>query len=258
MAVPKSARLVAAEALGSRARRLEFEMTDPARLGFVGGQFIIIDTGMALASGRLAKRAYSMTSSDADQTRFELVARRMEGGVCSNYLHQLEVGSTLTFSGPWGKFLPDAASSSLTTWVVATDTGITAALGLLRAAAFRERLSRTTLLWLSPSSDDFISEAFVRERVSRAKLERELREVRVLSLPPVHHSERLDAGLAHFNALPWSAIPARAYLAGDGALLYPFARALALAGLAETQVAIESFFNVPPRKVEVSAAGDAK
>jgi len=55
-----------------------------------------------------------------------------------------------------------------------------------------------------------------------------------------------------------SGTPGRVYLAGDGALLYPFAHALALAGLAESEVAIESFFNVPVKKVGISAGGDAK
>jgi ferredoxin-NADP reductase len=257
MAVPKTARLIAAEDVGPRARRLEFEMTDPASLGFVGGQYIIIDTGLTLPSGKAAKRAYSIPSPDTDQSRFELVARRIDGGVCSNYLHQLAVGSTLKFSGPWGKFLPEPAASAAATWVVATDTGITAALGLIGAAAFRERLSRTTLLWLSPSADDFVPEGFVRERlVVGAGF---VCDLRVAALPPVHHPERLPVGLAHFDALRSEAgRPERVYLAGDGALLYPFASALAVAGLVESQVAIESFFNVPTKKVGVSAGGDAK
>ncbi|HMJ50667.1 MAG TPA: FAD-dependent oxidoreductase [Polyangiaceae bacterium] len=258
MAIPKSAQLIAAETVGPRARRLEFAMTDPAALGFVGGQYIIIDTGMVLASGKLAKRAYSIASSDADQTHFELIARRIDGGVCSNYLHQLEVGSTMKFSGPWGKFLPAPASGATSTWVVATDTGITAALGLLAGAAFADRLARTTLLWLSSSADDFVSDAFVRQRAEKAGPRGDLRDIRFGTLPPVHHPERIFAGLTHFEDLRRSATPERVYLAGDGALLYPFANALTLAGLAESQLAIESFFNVPVKKVDISAGGDAK
>jgi ferredoxin-NADP reductase len=258
MAVPKTARLIAAEAVGPRARRLEFEMAEPASLGFVGGQYIIIDTGLTLPSGKAAKRAYSIPSPDADQTRFELVARSIDGGVCSNYLHQLELGSTLKFSGPWGKFLPEPVPSAGATWVVATDTGITAALGLLRGTGFQERLARTTLLWLASSAEDFVSEAFVQARLTSDVGNGALRELRLGTLPPVHHPERLPVGLAHFEALRKQAAPDRVYLAGDGALLYPFASALALAGFAESQVAIESFFNVPTKKVDISARGDAK
>jgi ferredoxin-NADP reductase len=258
MAVPKTARLVAVETMSARARRLSFEMIDPAALGFVGGQYIIIDTGLTLPNGKAAKRAYSIASNDTDQRHFELVARRIDGGVCSNYLHQLELGATLTFSGPWGKFLPVPAPEGAATWVVATDTGITAALGLLNGAAFRERRARTTLLWLSPSVDDFVPEAFVRARAAGSVPMDALGDVRVGIIPAVHHPERLHAGLMFFDALRRSSSPERVYLAGDGALLYPFANALALAGLAESQVAIESFFNVPVKKVAISAGGDAK
>jgi ferredoxin-NADP reductase len=232
-------------------------MVEPSSLGFVGGQFIIIDTGMVRPSGLLAKRAYTMISSDTDQTRFELVARRMDDGMCSNYLHQMQLGSTLTFSGPWGKFLPAATSSSAATWVVATDTGVTAALGLLRSTAFCEQLSRTTFLWLSPSVDDFVSESFIRERVFGAKRKNDLSQMRVASLPPVHHPERVHAALAHFHALPWSAAPQRVYLAGDGALLYPLASAIGQ-GFPDAQVAIESFFNVPVKKVDIEGEKDKK
>jgi len=261
MAVPKSARLVAAETVGPRARRLEFEMTDPLELGFVGGQYIIIDTGKVLATGKLAKRAYSIASPDADQTRFELVARRIDNGVCSHHLHELEIGATLKFSGPWGKFLPpssEGARANGATWVIATDTGITAALGLIGASSFREQLAQTTLLWLTPSDDDFVSGEFVRRRAEKAGSAGGFQDVRLGALPPVHHPERVAAGLGHFEALQRSGTPERVYLAGDGALLYPFAHALALAGLAESEVAIESFFNVPVKKVGISAGGDAK
>jgi ferredoxin-NADP reductase len=258
MAVPKSARLIAAETLGAKGRRLAFEMIDPGELGFIGGQYVIIDTGLTLPSGKAAKRAYSIASTDADQRHIELIARHIEGGMCSSYLHQLEVGATLTFSGPWGKFLPAPAPQGAVTWIVATDTGITAALGLISGTAFRERRARTTLLWLSSHVDDFVSEAFVRGRVAELGPSGALGEMRVGALPPVHHPERVQAGLMFFQALLRSPAPERVYLAGDGALLYPFASALALAGLAESQVALESFFNVPVKKVGISAGGDAK
>jgi ferredoxin-NADP reductase len=262
MAVPKSARLLDADNVAPRSRRLTFEMTDPAELGFIGGQYIIIDSGLTLPNGKAAKRAYSIASSDADQTRFDLVARRIDGGICSNYLHELEVGATLKFSGPWGKFLPVSlevgAAATGSTWVIATDTGITAALGLVGGASFRERRAQTTLLWLSAGADDFVSRDYVCERLAALDASERLGDVRWGDLPPVNHPERVAAGLVHFDALRRTPPPERVYLAGDGALLYPFAHALALAGLAESQVAIESFFNVPVKKVGISAGGDAK
>jgi ferredoxin-NADP reductase len=246
MAVAKFARLIAAESVGPRARRLEFEMISPP-MGFIGGQFVVVDTGMALASGRLAKRAYTLSSPDGDQTRFELVARRIDDGVCSGYLHQIDIGTTVSFTGPWGKFTPGEARAEGATWIVATDTGITAALGLIRSEAFRARLSRTILLYLSPPGDDFVAEPFVRERLAQPIAAGARAELRIGALPPVHHPERLVAGLAHFQSMPWFDPPSSVYLTGDGALLYPFAEAVTGAGLSGTRVNIESFFNVPVR-----------
>jgi ferredoxin-NADP reductase len=247
MAVPKSARLVAAETVGPRARRLVFEMASPEAMPFVGGQFVVIDTGMALASGRLAKRAYSLCSPDADPTRFELVACRIDAGVCSGYLHEIEVGTTLSFTGPWGKFIPQKTPPAGPTWVVATDTGITTALGLMQSEGFRAFLPRTKLLYLAPSEGDFVTEGFVRDRLGPAIAAGAQCDLAIGALPPVHHPERLAAGLARFAAMPWSDPPSNVYLTGDGALLHPFAERIARAGLDRARVAIESFFNVPLR-----------
>jgi ferredoxin-NADP reductase len=251
VAVPKTAELVDAKAMGPSARWLELAMREPAHLGFIGGQYIIVDTGITLPSGKIAKRAYSVLSSDADQTRFELVVRRIGEGAASRFLHDLPVGSTLRFSGPWGKFLPEVPTASGTTLVVATDTGISAALGLLRATAFRPHLPRTTLLWLTPSADDFVPESFARARVPSGP------EIHVASVPPVGHPERAAAGLARLEPCFRQAPPKRVYLAGDGSLLYPFAEALRGAGLSESEVILECFFNNPAKKVGVSAGGDA-
>lgn len=55
------------------------------------------------------ERKYTPTSSDRDSERFDLVVkvyqpndRFSHGGKASQYLESLEIGSPLTFSGPWG------------------------------------------------------------------------------------------------------------------------------------------------------------
>ena len=253
MAPPKTARLIAAKSLGSHARWLEFECVEPAALGFVGGQYVIVDTGLPLPSGKVAKRAYSILSPDVHQGRFEIVARRLGEGPGSNYLHHLELGSTLTFSGPWGKFVPDpGAAPNEKTLVVATDTGVTAALGLFGASSFAPSRARATLLWLSPSPDDFVDESFVRSRAAADGA-----EVRIATVPRVGHPERIGAGLEQFEAAFGQTGPERVYLAGDGALLYPFADVLAKNAVSPSQVFLECFFNNPAKKIGVSSVGGA-
>src|SRR5947209_5097689 len=106
MAERKTARVVSARMEGN-ARLLELEPSAP--LGFVGGQYLIVDSGQLLPSGKAAKRAYSILSSDARQDRFQIAVKRIEGGPASNFLHAVEPGAEVPFSGPWGKFLPDDA-----------------------------------------------------------------------------------------------------------------------------------------------------
>src|SRR2546430_11598950 len=104
MAVVKTARLVAAENVGPKTRHFALEAEgDP--LGFAGGQYLIVDSGIVLAGGKIAKRAYSIVSADAEQTRFELAVRRQDPGPGSGYMHELALGATIKFSGPWGKFV---------------------------------------------------------------------------------------------------------------------------------------------------------
>ena len=150
MAIAKTARVSGSRRTGAGTRMLALETAAP--LGFIGGQYIIVDSGLVLPSGKAAKRAYSMLSNDADQTRIEIAVKRIPNGPGSAFLHRVEVGTTIRFSGPWGKLAPLAGVGGRTL-VIATDTGITAALGLVRSARFAALRPATLFVWLRPSPD---------------------------------------------------------------------------------------------------------
>ena len=162
MAIPKTARVIGSERLGEDARWVALQVDEP--LGWSGGQFVIVDSGLTLPNGKAAKRAYSPISDDSEQRRFELLVKRIPSGPCSGFMHELAVGDELRFTGPWGKMVP-AEGSRGPTLVIASDTGISAALGLVRGARFTALLPEATLIWLRPSSAYFVSDAFVQERV---------------------------------------------------------------------------------------------
>ena len=239
MAVAKTARVVSVESVGPRTRHLVLEM-EGAPLGFAGGQYVIVDSGIALPGGKVAKRAYSITSADSEQARFELAVRRHEDGPGSNYMHEQAVGATIKFSGPWGKFVAGEGDAHGPTLVVATDTGITAALGLVQGLAFRSRLPTTTLVWFSQSDDDFVPESFARERVPSG-----CGAFRVEKFPPVGRPER---GLVARDFVERFVGLERAFLAGDGDVITAMSDALVAKGLAEPRIAVECFFNNPAKK----------
>jgi ferredoxin-NADP reductase len=230
VAVQKEARIAHIVDLSETTRILELEPAE--QLDFVGGQYLIVNSGITLPDGKLAKRAYSILSSDARQERIVLAVRRLEGPG-SRWMHARAVGDVLPFSGPWGKFLADDARPRRTL-VLATDTGVTAALGLIRGRAFAPQHETAELVWLVEGDGYFLPEAFV-----EAALPAGVRFRRV-TVPPVGHAERpaaaeaVAAELRGFESV---------FLAGDGALLYPL-RDRWFGGEAR----IECFFNNPAKK----------
>jgi ferredoxin-NADP reductase len=239
MAVPRFARLAAATTLGPDTRLLELELTGEEPLGFLGGQYIIVDSGLTLPTGKAAKRAYSILSADTDQRRFQLASKRIPGGLASGFLHEIPTGTEIKFSGPWGKMVPTEAAAGATL-VVATDTGITAAIGLLGGRRFAALLSSTTLLWLRTSPDYFLPDDLVRSRLPGA-----LGSAEIGDLPPIDHPERISWVRGRTRALVQPARLAQAFIAGDGAVNYALLDDLIAAGVQATRDSVESFFNMP-------------
>lgn len=243
MAVAKTARVVRAERM-AEACVVELEVSEP--LGFVGGQYIIVDSGLTLPSGKAAKRAYSILSSDAEQQRIWLAVKRIPDGLASGFIHGLAPGATFSFSGPWGKLGPTPAELAATgegrTLVLATDTGISAALGLVRAARMRALLPSTMLVWLQVAGETFLPAAFVRGHIPLA-----CGVVRFGELPPVGHPERVPY-VRRLLADELAVSPlVRGYISGDGAVNYALLDDLVAAGVPATRDSVESFFNMPKK-----------
>lgn len=183
MAVAKTAQVLRAERLGPDTLLLDLCAAEP--LGFIGGQFLILDSRIILPSGKALKRAYSFLTSDTEQTCFQLAVKRIPGGLGSGFVHGLEAGADISFSGPWGKFFPrEGALGNIL--ILATDTGITAALGFLHATCFAPLLPQVLLIWLRASPDYFLPEAFVQERIPT-----NCGEVRIDTIPAVGQQERI-------------------------------------------------------------------
>jgi ferredoxin-NADP reductase len=238
VAIARQARVVRARDVGGATRLVELELAEP--LGFVGGQYVIVDSGRTLPSGKAAKRAYSILSSDEEQGRIELAVLRIPGGAVSGFVHEIEPGLEIRLSGPWGK-LGLAPRENGPILVLATDTGITAALGLVRSRRFAPLLDRSEVVWLREDGGDFLGDELVRERLGAAC------PLAIDALPPVDHPERV----AHTRALLRRRLGrgplAQALLAGDGAVNYALLDDLVAAGVPTTRDDVESFFNMPKK-----------
>jgi ferredoxin-NADP reductase len=239
MATPKSARVVRAERIGADTRLLELMPSEP--LGFIGGQYVIVDSGLVLESGKAVKRAYSILTGDREQERFQLAAKRISGGLGSGFIHELDVGADVRFSGPWGKFFPQNGARGRTL-VLATDTGISAALGLVQSVRFAPLLGSTVLIWLRPSPDFFLPEQLVRELVPPG-----CGETRVECIPPMGHPERIPHARDVFAKVLAKGALEQGFISGDGAVNYALLDDLVAAGVPATKDNVESFFNMPKK-----------
>src|SRR5688500_14423818 len=144
--VPATLRLVEAWELGPSTRVLEIERVDGAPFVSIGGKYIIVNTGVVSPEGKPAKRAYSLLPThhhgSLTSARCRLAVKRFGPGSCA--LHTAPLGTELSFSGPWGKLVPEGGLDAPTLFV-ATDTGITSALGV---AEQTDRRAALEVLWL--------------------------------------------------------------------------------------------------------------
>jgi ferredoxin-NADP reductase len=241
----RTARLVATACIGPHARLLTLALADGGELGFSGGQYIIVNTGVELPGGKLARRAYSILSEDRDQREFRIAVMRLADGPGSNQMHRLEAGAQLEFSGPWGKFVTTGVSRG-PRLVFATDTGITAALGLMRAQASRALSDHTEAVWFVVSDDYFLSHRF-----ARRALDGLCGSFAVAPAPAVGDPSRVTRAMDVLEQILGRGLPAEAYLAGDGAAIHPLRERLLAAGVAHENIHLEAFFNNPQRRAPV-------
>ncbi|HET6843742.1 MAG TPA: hypothetical protein VFK06_18985 [Candidatus Angelobacter sp.] len=168
-------------------------------------------------------------------------------------MHDLPVGAELSFTGPWGKFVPKQAMKSPagSTLVVASDTGITAAIGLLHASGFQPWANQTDFHWLIESDEYFLPELLVRQRIQTR-----CRNFTIQRIPAVGSSQR-DLWIEKFCQEITSRYPdignlQNVFLSGDGRIAFAMRESLTNAGVSNIQ--IETFFNHQEKKAEAKLA----
>jgi len=78
-----------------------FELVDPPVIEQRAGQYIQIT---APSPEGPVQRAYSMSSPPSDESHVQIVVRLVPEGIGSTYIHNLEEGEEVSFTGPYGEF----------------------------------------------------------------------------------------------------------------------------------------------------------
>ncbi len=82
-------------------RQVRFKLNEPAEIIQRPGQYIQVQ---APSSDGPVFRAYSISSPAYDKNAVELMVRLVPGGIGSTYIHNLQEGDPVAFTGPYGDF----------------------------------------------------------------------------------------------------------------------------------------------------------
>lgn len=83
-------------------KEIRFKLIEPDEISFGFGQYVQIQ---APSSEGPVFRAYSISSAIYDKNIVELNVRIIPGGLASTYLHNLQVGDPVNFTGSYGDFI---------------------------------------------------------------------------------------------------------------------------------------------------------
>ncbi len=207
MAQRRYAKVINRIELNEQSVLLDCEVIDNTDLNFRGGQYLIIDTGLTTQDGKAVKRAYSILSRDDEQRQFRLAVYQIQNGKGSCHMRHLPIGGEFDFSGPWGREAPEKPLSG-NVWVIASETGITSALGVINGKARKlGQINDLKLIWIKSSKAEFIPIQVLRELLPP---DFNFEDFVELNLP-----EQGSLSLKSLAHLPY---PDRAYIAGDGNL----------------------------------------
>jgi ferredoxin-NADP reductase len=229
---PKRLRIVGARWLGARTRALAVECIEGGAFERAGGKYVIVHTGVVFGE-KAVKRAYSLVPVQGGPHTYELVVKRLDGGPGSQALHGAPVGTELGFSGPWGKLVPEGGLGPRAL-LLATDTGITSALGIVEQHA--KELAE--VLWLREADDPFLDARLVRARVEQAGA-----RFVTAAIPEVSAPQRAAAAHALVDARVRELSPSLVIATGDGRVVHPLVERLC-----PTETRIECYFHNPEKK----------
>lgn len=237
---PKTLRIVAASTHHASTRVLQVECVEGAPFAAVGGKYVIVHLG-AGPGDRPIKRAYSLMPVHDMPERAQLAIKRLHGPG-SDALHTAAVGATLGFSGPWGKLIPEQGLHERSL-LVATDTGISSALGIVMQAAADDTTRPLEVLWLRSAQEDFLDVDTVTGRIEKAGV-----RCRLATIPEVSAHERTSMAWALIDARVVELGPGLVIATGDGAIVHPLRARLPQHFAHVRDVRIECFFRNPEKK----------
>lgn len=139
--------------------QLTFSLPQSQRLTFKAGQYMIFRIPQK-PDGDVVRRLYSISTIAGTVDEFDIIMQYFNGGVASEHFTRLNEGDGVAAQGPAGVF---ALQENVRNRVfVATGTGITPIMSMLRTDLPKSEDRKSTLLWGLRQAEDiyFLDELF--------------------------------------------------------------------------------------------------
>ena len=94
-----------AKLVTSDTREIHLKLKEPAEIDFRPGQYVQVRVPVGKKDETM--RAYSISSQPSRNNEVELLVRLIPGGLGSTYLHTIQPGDEVVFTGPYGEFVMD-------------------------------------------------------------------------------------------------------------------------------------------------------
>lgn len=227
MAEPRQARVLANLQDRSQGALLALQLEGHPDIVLRGGKYIILNTGISNAEGKVIKRAFSLFAVKPEAQQFFLAAESVEGGIASSFLKDLKPDETITFSGPWGRFhWPEGAAEKIVI-AAAFGSGITGILGYLSSIP---EDCQVQLYWFRDKDRALLSDNVLQECAQHANLQFFERSMQ-------------DDPLADLASWP---LDGRYVAAGEGTRVECFLGAFRDRGVTEDRLQSEIFYRSLP------------
>ncbi len=226
---PISARVVSVESLSSDVRRLRLR---PAQqFTYRPGQYLDVLHSSA------AVRSYSIASLPSDGL-LELHVRRIEGGLVSGYLHELEVGADVSIRGAFGQCFHVADDPDKPLLLVGAGTGLAPLLGIARDALDQGHRGAIRLVHGGLQPDRL----YLRDELAQLAETWPQLSIHPCVLRDAGASERQGALDQVAVQVAGSTLgETRAFLCGDSDLVRILQRSLFLAGMSSAEILADPF-----------------
>jgi ring-1,2-phenylacetyl-CoA epoxidase subunit PaaE len=138
------------------AKVVEFEIPIELKdlFKYVPGQYLTLEVEVG---GEKYRRAYSICTSYLANESLAIGIKKVEGGIMSNYMNNLQAGTTLHIMPPMGNFIHHPNSSLAGNYVFfGGGSGITPLMSLIKSILLGEPNSRTTLYYCNRNENSIM------------------------------------------------------------------------------------------------------